>query len=72
MWISSSKPIWPKTRRVSDILRSRHAVSKVLDYWIPQWWIREEKRVYFRVDCEGAIMEIFKRDGEWVLARMMD
>jgi len=57
-----------------DILRSRHVVTKVLDYWILQskWWIREEKRVYFRVDCEGAIMEIFKRDGEWVLARVMD
>ena len=53
-------------------LWATYGPSGGLDYWILQWWIREEKRVYFRVDCEGAIMEIFKRDGEWVLARVLD
>ena len=47
----------------------------MLDYYILQskWWIREEKRVYFEVQCrDGALMTVFKRDGEWVLAKVMD
>ena len=38
-----------------------------------KWWIREEKRVYFEVECrDGALMEVYKRDGEWILSKVMD
>ena len=51
-----------------------YAVAKVLDFWILQSkWIREEKRVYFEVQCrDGSLMTIFKREDEWVLSKVMD
>ena len=51
-------------------MASGNAIRR-LDYWILQSkrWIREEKRVYFEVQCrDGAVMTIYRRDGELVLA----
>ena len=63
---------WPASIRWQKLT---YAVAKVLDFWILQskWWIREEKRVYFEVLCrDGSLMEIYRRDGEWVLSRVRD
>ena len=36
-------------------------------------WIRQEKQVYFEVQCQdGAVMTIYRGDGEWVLAKVVD
>ena len=58
-----TKDGWPATIHWRKL---DYPVVKVLDYWILQskWWIREEKRVYFEVQCrDGGVMTIFKRDG---------
>ncbi len=50
---------YPQIPRRSHILQSK-------------WWIREEKRVYFEVQCrDGALMTLFKRDREWVLTKVL-
>ncbi len=67
-----TKDGWPATIHWRKL---DYPVTKVLDYWILQskWWIREEKRVYFEVQCrDGALMTIYRRDGEWVLAKVTD
>ena len=69
---SCTKDGWPATIHWRKL---DYPVAKVLDYWILQskWWICEEKRVYFAVQCrEGAVMTVYKRDGEWVLAGVVD
>jgi hypothetical protein len=39
-------------------------VRRVLDFWILQsrWWGREEKRIYFRLETDGGVMEIYRTD----------
>lgn len=44
-------------RRVYDVRR-------LLDFWILQsrWWGREEKRVYFRLDTDGGVVEVYREE----------
>jgi len=42
---------------------SRGEGARLLDLAV-KWWIREEKRVYFEVQCrDGAVMTTYRRDG---------
>ncbi len=49
-------------------------VCELEDYWIfcGKWWQSEERRYYLRVQTGQGSMEIFRRDDEWVLSRMLD
>lgn len=62
---------WPQTIQWR---RSTYSVEKVIDYWVLQtkWWVKDEKRVYFQVACGRSILEIYKTDGEWTLAKVVD
>jgi len=62
---------WPQTIRWR---RSTYSVREVIDYWVLQtkWWVKDEKRAYFQVECGGSILEIYKRDKEWILAKVVD
>ena len=53
--------------------RQVYQVREVQDYWVLQqkWWATEEKRVYFQVDCGSLLMEIYRRDDQWVLAKVL-
>ena len=39
-----------------------YRVRRVLDSWVLQtrWWGREEKRVYFRLDTDRGVIEIYR------------
>lgn len=44
--------------------RSVYSVRRLLDFWILQsrWWGREEKRVYFRLETDGGVVEVYRMD----------
>ena len=69
IWYGFSRAAPSRCTETDDV------VTKFLDYYILQskWWIREEKPVYFKVHCrDGALMTIYRRDGEWVLVGVVD
>lgn len=39
-----------------------YRTRKLLDYWILQtrWWGREEKRIYFRLETNHGVMEVYR------------
>lgn len=45
--------------------RRTYTVRRLLDFWILQsrWWAREEKRVYFRLETDQGVMEVYR--GKW-------
>lgn len=45
--------------------RHVYRVRRLLDYWILQsrWWGREVKRVYFRLETDGGVMEVYREEG---------
>ncbi len=64
---------WPvRIRRGKRVYR----VQKLIDLWVVQgeWWLDEEKRVYFRVLTDKGVMDVYYRDKDkkWVLAKMVD
>ncbi len=46
--------------------RRTYIVRRLLDFWILQsrWWAREEKRVYFRLETDQGVMEVYRGEGE--------
>ncbi len=54
--------------------RRRQPVREVLDSWVVQgkWWGKEERRVYFRVRTDSAVLEIYRGKTGWRLARTVD
>lgn len=38
---------------------------KLLDYWILQtrWWGREERRIYFRLETDRGVVEVYRASG---------
>lgn len=46
--------------------RRTYTVRRLLDFWILQshWWAREEKRVYFRIETDQGVMEVYRGEGE--------
>lgn len=42
--------------------RRTYRVRRLLDYWILQsrWWSREEKRVYFRLETDRGVVEVYR------------
>ena len=58
-------------------LRWRHRTARVtdlLDFWILQtrWWEKEEKRCYYLLATTLGDMEVYRRNGQWVLSRLLD
>jgi hypothetical protein len=51
-----------------------YRVRRVLDYWILQgrWWADEERRLYLRLDTRRAVLEVYRRGGDWTLSRIVD
>lgn len=50
--------------------RRIYTVRRLLDFWILQsrWWAREEKRVYFRIETDQGVMEVYRGEetqGTW-------
>jgi hypothetical protein len=62
---------WPAVIRAG---RHTWPVQKVIDYWVIEgrWWAGPEKRIYFRVDTEGGVLEVYRGAGEWVLTKRLD
>ncbi len=54
--------------------RHRYAVEEVVDFWVWQgrWWSAEERRDYLQLSTDGGTLEIFRRDGRWMLSRIHD
>ena len=52
----------------------QHRVRHLVDAWVVQgrWWAEEERRVYFRVDTTGGMLDIFRSGDDWVLSRVQD
>ena len=59
----------------------RLTVERPISYWVREsrWWMgRSEQRVYFRLQTDRGIVEIYRRQAgsdhhaEWVLVRMID
>jgi hypothetical protein len=52
----------------------RHAVRALLDCWVVEgrWWTRAEKRVYFRLDTTGGVVEVYRTGEEWHFSRTVD
>lgn len=44
--------------------RRIYDVRQMLDFWILQsrWWGCEEKRVYFRLETDGGVMEVYREE----------
>ena len=44
--------------------RRTYTVRRLLDFWILQsrWWAAEEKRVYFRLETDRGVVEVFRAD----------
>ena len=64
-----------RDRPVAFRWRRRHyTVRETIDTWILQgkWWVREERRVYFKVLTDRGTMEIFHRDDRWWLSSIYD
>jgi hypothetical protein len=40
----------------------------VVDFWILQsrWWGREEKRIYFRLETDGGVVEVYRTDASFM------
>lgn len=49
-------------------------VRRPVDFWIRQgrWWAGEERRVYFRLITARGVVEIYRSDDDWVLAKVAD
>lgn len=49
-------------------------VHQPLDYWIREsrWWADAEKRVYFFLETDAGILEIYRAGSTWILARRVD
>ena len=54
--------------------RRTYCVEKILDFWIAQsrWWDREERRLYFLIQTNHSIMEIYRLGDSWTLSRLVD
>lgn len=69
--------------------RHTYRTRNLLDYWILQsrWWGREERRIYFRVETDRGVMDVYRAEGSqgspepipsrdascrWVLSKIMD
>jgi hypothetical protein len=39
-----------------------------------RWWTRDgpERRVYYRVDTDRGVVDIYQSDSRWTLARHLD
>ena len=50
-------------RRISRGKRI-YTVRRVLDFWILQsrWWGYEEKRIYFRLETDGGVLEVYRAE----------
>lgn len=42
--------------------RRTYLVRKLLNYWVVQsrWWGREERRVCYRLETDGGVMEVYR------------
>jgi hypothetical protein len=51
-----------------------YQVSDVLGYWIVQskWWLREERRLYMHLITDHGMVEVFRRDNDWILSKIWD
>lgn len=56
--------------------RQTYRVKRLVDLWVVQgqWWLNEEKRVYFRVLTDKGTLDVYQNlnDGKWVLAKRDD
>jgi hypothetical protein len=62
---------WPvRLQRGESIVQ----VRDVLRVWVHQtgWWKVEERREYFMLHTDAGVVVIYRKDGEWMLARSMD
>ena len=48
--------------------RRIYTVRRVVDFWILQsrWWGREEKRIYFRLETDGGVVEVYRTDASFM------
>ncbi len=64
-----------KNRPTSLLWRNKtHRVIDLHDFWVLQtrWWEREEKRCYYLLSTTAGDMEVFRRDDQWVISRLLD
>jgi hypothetical protein len=63
-----------KRPRTVWIGQKKHRVLSIPDYWVIQsrWWRSEEKRCYLRLVTDSGLIEIYRRDDQWILSRIWD
>lgn len=53
-----------------------YRVRSLIECWVVEtrWWTDDdrERRVYYRLHTDRAVLEIFRTDDTWVLARISD
>jgi hypothetical protein len=64
--------------RPSRLVRgdTTYRVESVIECWVLQsrWWTRDgpERRVYYRVDTDRGVVDIYRSNAQWTLARHLD
>lgn len=55
---------------------NEYRVRSLAECWVVEtrWWAAEkrERRVYYRLYTDRAVLEVFRSDARWVLARISD
>lgn len=57
------------------IWRQQHyQVDRLLDVWTSRrrWWSLDDLRLYCLVQCNSAIMELYRTNDRWYLSRLAD
>ena len=53
-----------------------YRVQTLAECWVVEtrWWVAEkrERRVYYRLYTDRAVLEVFRSGARWVLARISD